>query len=282
MNWLTNFIRPKIRSLTKRSELPENLWKRCPGCEQMLFCREIKEHFFVCQHCGFHMPMNPSERLKKIFDAQDYQLLETPTVPLDPLNFKDQKRYIDRLKESKQKTQGTEAAVGAFGKVFSLPLVTVCFDFDFIGGSMGMAVGELLLMGAKKAIQEKAAFLTITASGGARMQEGILSLMQMPRSIIAINQVKQAGLPFFSLMTNPTTGGVAASFASLGDIILAEPRAIIGFSGARVIQETLKQTLPKGFQTAEFQKSHGFVDMIVERKNIKETLGMLMRMLLKK
>jgi acetyl-CoA carboxylase carboxyl transferase subunit beta len=281
MSWYTN-IRPRLRSLVMKSEVPDHLWTKCPKCSQMLYTSDLQENLFVCKHCQYHIVWKASDRLSHLFDSGRYESLHLPAVKLDPLSFKDQKRYIDRLKEAKQKTGQSEAIILASGMVNSVPVVAGCFQFDFIGGSMGMAVGEAIVEGAKQAVHRNAAYLLIPSSGGARMQEGILSLMQMPRSVVASSMVKEAGLPFVTLLTHPTTGGVSASFASLGDLVLAEPGAIIGFTGARVISEILKQPLPDGFQTSEFQRDHGFVDLIVERKDIPTTLGQILSMLRKK
>lgn len=234
---------------------------------------------FVCTHCGHHMMWPVSARLADLFDGGYYQVLSLPSVFLDPLGFRDQKKYIDRLKDARQKTKEVDAVTLAVGKVAMIPVVVACFNFSFIGGSMGMAAGEALIQGARTAMDKKACFLIVSSSGGARMQEGILSLMQMPRSTIAVQMVKEAGLPVVMLMAHPTTGGVAASFAALGDITFAEPGAIIGFTGARVIQETLRQPLPEGFQTAEFQKKHGFVDLITPRSFFREKFSDVLRTL---
>lgn len=278
MSWLTQLIRPKIRSL-KKQDLPENLWEKCLGCEQMIFHKDLSDNLFVCKHCGYHFCWDVKERLKHLFDDGSYQVIEIPATPIDPIGFRDQKRYTDRLRDARQKTGSSEAVIVAFGKINHKPVVSVCFNFGFIGGSMGMAVGEALIVGAKFALEKRAAFLTIPSSGGARMQEGALALMQMPRSIIAIQLIKESSSPVITLMTHPTTGGVAASFASLGDITLAEPGAIIGFTGARVIQETLRKPLPMGFQTTEFQKQHGFVDMITPRNTLRPTLDKILKIL---
>lgn len=280
MSWLTHLIRPKIRSLGMKQELPDHLWNKCSGCSQMVFHKDLSDNLFVCSHCSYPMRWPSEERLKNLFDEGTYHSLEIPSVTPDPLSFRDQKRYSDRLKEARQKTQLKDAVIIASGHLHTMPLVVVCFNFDFIGGSMGMAVGESLLAAAQLAIDQKATLLTIPASGGARMQEGILSLMQMPRSILAIEMVREEKLLTLTLLTNPTTGGVAASFASLADITLAEPQAIIGFTGARVIEETLRQPLPKGFQTAEFQKDRGFVDLIVSRNECRSTLKNIISLLM--
>ena len=241
----------------------------------MLFHRELRNNLYVCQHCGEHLRFPLKERLASLFDDEAYDRLSLPPVSVDPLHFKDTKRYVDRLKEARSKTQEEEAIVLAQGHIGGVGVVVACFNFDFIGGSMGMAVGEGLVKGAEVALDKRVPFIVIPASGGARMQEGILSLMQMPRSVIAVSRLKEAGIPYLVVLTNPTTGGVAASFAALGDVILAEPRAIIGFTGARVIQETLRVPLPMGFQTAEFQRDHGMVDQVVQRCHLAQTLGFL-------
>jgi acetyl-CoA carboxylase carboxyl transferase subunit beta len=273
MNWFTQLIRPKIRSFTQKQDVPDHLWTKCTTCAQMLFSKDLEDALCVCRHCGAHMKWSTKARLSHIFKGEDkYQVLPTPALTGDPLQFRDQKKYTDRLKEARARTQHSDALVVAFGHIQRMPMVVACFDFAFIGGSMGMAVGEGLVIAARHAVLHRAALLLIPSSGGARMQEGLFSLMQMPRSVIAVHMVKEARLPVILWLTNPTTGGVAASFASLGDITLAEPGAIIGFTGARVIQETLRQPLPLGFQTAEFQKQHGFVDQIVPRFQIAEVL----------
>jgi acetyl-CoA carboxylase carboxyl transferase subunit beta len=280
MSWLTQFIRPKIRSLTKKQDIPDHLWNKCVGCSQMIFHKDLMDHLSVCRHCGYHMQWAPSERLRHLFDEGAYQTLSTPVVAADPIHFKDQKRYIDRLKDARQKTSLVDAIILAYGKIHQAPVVVACFDFSFIGGSMGMAVGEAILQAASYAIEKKSAFLAIPSSGGARMQEGIFSLMQMPRSVVAMRMLKETGLPTIMMLAHPTTGGVAASFASLGDVTLAEPGAIIGFAGARVIQDTLRQPLPAGFQTAEFQKDHGFIDLVVSRHDTKKVIGNILSVLL--
>lgn len=272
MNWFTQLIPPRIRSLGKKRDIPDQLWISCSGCQHMLFRKHLEEMLSVCPHCGHHMAWPLESRLRHLFDGGTFQWIPCPVVATDPLNFRDQKKYGDRLKEARQKTGTSDSVRVAFGKVGGDPLVSACFDFQFIGGSMGMAAGEALLQGARTAVEKRACYLVVTSSGGARMQEGVLSLMQMPRSVLALNIVKEAGLPVILLLTHPTTGGVAASFAALGDLTFAEPGAIIGFTGARVIQETLRQPLPKGFQTAEFQRSHGFVDSVVPRDQWHKTL----------
>jgi acetyl-CoA carboxylase carboxyl transferase subunit beta len=272
MSWFTSFVRPKISALMHKKEIPDNLWHKCNSCEQMIFHKDLVSHQYVCRQCGHHMKIPVKMRLETLFDEGKYTCLPLPKVPLDPIKFKDSKKYTDRLKAAKTDTGLEDALLIAEGKIGGFPVVLSIFDFSFIGGSMGMAVGEGLVAGAERACAQKAAYIVLPASGGARMQEGILSLMQMPRSVIAVEQVKEAGLPYITLLTNPTMGGVAASFAMLGDIAIAEPGAIIGFTGARVLQETIRQALPPGFQEAEFQLSHGMVDLVVPRSEIRQKL----------
>lgn len=281
MNWITNYVRPKIQALVQKREVPDDLWDKCSACGQMIFHRELEKNLNVCPHCGHHMRLNVRKRLELLFDDGTYHLIELPKTPHDPLRFKDRKRYGERLKEAQGKSKENEAILVAHGTVGGFPVVAAAFSFDFMGGSMGVAVGEGLVSAAKLAVLQEAAFLTIPASGGARMQEGVLSLMQMPRSVVAVEMVKEAGLPYFVLLTDPTTGGVSASFAMLGDIAIAEPGAIIGFTGRRVIQETIRETLPPGFQRAEYLLDHGMVDMVVKRQDLRETLCRLLTLLLR-
>lgn len=280
MSWFTTFVRPKISALMRKKEIPDNLWDKCTQCEQMIFHRDFIAHQYVCHHCQYHMRLPVKMRFETLFDEGKHVRVSLPPVLLDPLKFKDSKRYSDRLKTARSTTEEDDAILVAEGTIGGFPVVISAFDFSFIGGSMGMAVGEGLIRGAERACALKAAYITIPSSGGARMQEGILSLMQMPRSVIAVEQVKEAGLPYIPILTNPTTGGVAASFAMLGDIAIAEPGAVIGFTGARVLQETIRGTLPEGFQSAEFQLDHGMVDMVVPRSKIRhkliDILGILM------
>lgn len=272
MSWFTTFVRPKINALMRKKEIPDNLWHQCTDCEQMVFHRDLVANQYVCNHCNFHMVIPVKMRLENLFDQANYTRVSLPTVPLDPLKFKDSKKYPDRLKAARESTGEMDGIIVAEGYIGGYPVVVSAFNFSFIGGSMGTAIGEGLVRGAERACELKAAYIIIPASGGARMQEGILSLMQMPRSVIAVEQVKEAGLPYIPILTNPTTGGVAASFAMLGDIAIAEPGALIGFTGPRVLQETIRCTLPLGFQSAEFQLTHGMVDMVVPRANIRQKL----------
>ncbi len=281
MNWLTNYVRPKIRALYARKEVPDNLWHKCPSCEAMLFHRELEENLHVCQHCGFHMRLDPIKRLESLFDGAAYDSDDLPKSVADPLKFRDQKRYTDRLKEAQTKTGRADAIVVGEGRIGGLPAVVAAFDFAFMGGSMGIAVGEGLLTAARRAVARKAPLIVVPASGGARMQEGILSLMQMPRTTIAVEMVKEAGLPYIVVLTDPTTGGVTASFAMLGDIHIAEKGAQIGFAGARVIESTIRETLPEGFQRSEYLLEHGMVDMVVHRRDLRPTLIRVIDLLMK-
>ena len=275
MNWLTNFVRPKIRALVDKKDVPDNLWVKCDACETMLFSRDLKANLNVCTNCNHHMAITIDDRLKGLFDKGDFQSVNLPKSIADPLKFKDKKRYSDRIRDYRSKTGRDDAIVVAEGKIGGNKAVVAAFDFKFMGGSMGIAVGEGLVTAARLATTRKAPLIVIPASGGARMQEGILSLMQMPRSVIAAEQVKDAGLPYIVVLTNPTTGGVSASFAMLGDIHLAEPGATIGFAGKRVIEETIKEQLPDDFQTAEYLQEHGMVDRVVSSNDLPAELAKL-------
>lgn len=279
MNWISNFVRPKIRALVKKAQVPDNLWHKCPACTQMIFHRELEASLRVCPHCGHHMRLGARKRLELLFDDGKYTVVELPEVAVDPLRFRDRKRYVDRLRDAAATTTEKEAILVAHGRMDGEAMVIAAFDFAFMAGSMGVAVGEGLLAAARLAVLQEAPLIVIPASGGARMQEGILSLMQMPRTVIAVDQVKEAGLPFFVLLTDPTTGGVSASFAMLGDIAIAEPGAVIGFAGQRVIEETIRETLPEGFQSAEYLFEHGMVDMVVHRRELRDTFINLQRLL---
>jgi acetyl-CoA carboxylase carboxyl transferase subunit beta len=272
MNWLTNFVRPKFRALVKQNEQPDNLWFKCPNCGQMIFHRDLEENLFVCQHCSHHLRVEVKKRLEMMFDDGQYNRIELPAAVTDPLKFRDIKRYTDRLKESRAKTGEEDAIIVAHGLMGGHNVVIAAFDFSFMGGSMGVAVGEGLVSAAKLAVLQDAPLIVVPASGGARMQEGILSLMQLPRTVIAIEEVREAGLPYIVLLTDPTTGGVTASFAMLGDIQVAEPGALIGFAGQRVIEQTVREKLPEGFQRAEYLKDHGIVDIVVPRHELRDTL----------
>ncbi|MCG8511630.1 MAG: acetyl-CoA carboxylase, carboxyltransferase subunit beta [Rhodospirillales bacterium] len=279
MNWLKNWVRPKLRELVGQKEVPENLWHKCPKCEQMIFHRDLVANLRVCPHCGHHMRLGAEERLKMFFDDGEYQAIEMPTVPNDPLRFRDRKRYSDRLKEARGKAGTDDALTVAHGKMGGMNVVVAVFNFGFMGGSMGTAVGEGLLAASRLAVVQDAPLIVIPSSGGARMQEGILSLMQMVRTTIAVEDVREAGLPYIVVLADPTTGGVSASFAMLGDITIAEPGAEIGFAGARVIEQTIRAKLPEGFQRAEYLYDHGMVDMVVERHKLRDTLTRLIDLL---
>ncbi len=282
MSWLTNFVRPKMRALVGKKDVPENLWQRCPSCEQMLFHRELTENLQVCHHCGCHLRISAAARLELLFDDGKFERAELPAVTVDPLKFRDTKRYSERLREAEEKASESEAIVVASGHMGGLPAVIAAFDFAFMGGSMGQAVGEGLIVAAGLATEREAALIAIPASGGARMQEGMLSLIQMPRTVIAVEQVREAGLPYIVVLTDPTTGGVSASFAMLGDIQIAEPGAMIGFAGRRVIEDTIHEELPEDFQQAERMLDHGLVDMVVARRDLRETLIRLISLLRQK
>jgi len=282
MSWLTNFVRPKIQALVGKKDVPDNLWHRCPTCDQMLFHRELTENLQVCHHCGCHMRISAATRLNLLFDDGEYQRAKVPAVATDPLKFRDTKRYTERLREAESRAGEPEAIIVASGRMGGLPTVVAAFDFAFMGGSMGQAVGEGLVVAARLACEQQAALIAIPASGGARMQEGILSLIQMPRSIIAVEQVREAGLPYIVVLTDPTTGGVSASFAMLGDVQIAEPGAMIGFAGRRVIEDTIREELPEDFQRAERMLDHGLIDMVVPRRELRETLIRIISLLRQK
>jgi acetyl-CoA carboxylase carboxyl transferase subunit beta len=279
MSWLTEFVRPKIRTLFAKREVPENLWHQCPACQQMIFHRDLEANLKVCGHCGHHMRAAATERLAWTLDEDACTRIELPKPVADPLRFRDSKRYADRLKEARDKVHLEDAVVVAHGAINGHKAVVAVMEFEFIGGSMGAAVGDALLAAARLAVLQEAPLIVFTASGGARMQEGTVSLMQMPRSIIATRLVKDAGLPFIVVFTDPTTGGVTASFAMLGDLHIAEPGALIGFAGARVIEQTVREKLPDGFQRAEYLLEHGIIDMVVKRTEMKATLARIIGLL---
>ena len=272
MNWITNSVLPKIKALVQPRDIPDNLWIKCDGCGEMIFHRNLEQNYQVCPNCQHHMRIAAETRMEMLFDDDSFNRIELSKPVLDPLKFRDRKRYTDRLKEAQNKTGSDDAILVAHGKMGGAPVVLALFRFDFMGGSMGAAVGDALVRAAELAKAQKAPLVVFPASGGARMQEGILSLMQMPRSVIARDIVRESGLPFVVVLTDPTTGGVTASFAMLGDIHIAEPGAIIGFAGQRVIQETIREQLPDGFQRSEYLLEHGMVDMVVHRKDMRDTL----------
>lgn len=283
MNWLSSYVRPKIRALVgqSRPELPENLWDQCPACERMIFHRDLEANARVCTHCGHHMRIGPDYRFRALFDEDSWQRLDAPRTPVDPLKFRDLKRYTDRLKEAQARNKAVDALESAAGTIDGLPVVISVMNFDFMAGTMGTALGEAFVAAARHAVETRSAFIAITASGGARMQEGALSLMQMARTTIAVEEVKEAGLPYFVIHTDPTTGGVTASFAMLGDVHIAEPGAVIGFAGQRVIEQTIREKLPNGFQRAEYLRDHGIVDMVATRFELRGVLVNLLNLLLR-
>ncbi|MCO5148005.1 MAG: acetyl-CoA carboxylase, carboxyltransferase subunit beta [Aquamicrobium sp.] len=277
MNWITNYVRPKINSILGRREMPENLWIKDPETGEMVFHKDLEENQWVIPSSGHHMKISGKERLKFFFDDGAYELIENPKVATDPLKFRDEKRYVDRLKENRTKAGMEDAVLSATGTIEGLPIVAVVQDFTFMGGSLGMAAGEAIIKGFETAVMLRRPLVLFSASGGARMQEGILSLMQLARTTVAVDRLKEAGLPYIVVLTNPTTGGVTASYAMLGDVHIAEPGALIGFAGARVIEQTIREKLPEGFQRSEYLMEHGMVDMVVSRLQMKETVARLLK-----
>lgn len=281
MNWLSNFVRPRIKSwMGGQSDTPENLWRKCPSCGEMIFHRDLAAAQSVCPRCGHHMRIGSAERFAALFDAGAYDELTPPEVTADPLKFRDEKRYTDRLREARAKTGRVDALSAARGTVDGMPVMVAVQNFDFMGGSLGLAVGESLVRAMIAAVNEGRPFVLFVASGGARMQEGMLSLMQMPRVTVAVNMLHEAHLPYIVVLTDPTTGGVSASYAMLGDVHIAEPGALIGFAGQRVIAQTMREQLPEGFQRAEYLLEHGMVDMVVPRKDLRETLSRLIHLMM--
>ena len=278
MNWISNVVPPKIRSFLRR-ETPDNLWVKCPESGQLVFHKDLEANLYVVPGSGYHMRMATKDRLAATFDAGKWDDIAVPEVLLDPLKFRDEKRYTDKLKEARAKTGLQDAVTVAAGPIEAVPVVVAVQDFDFIGGSLGMAAGEGVIAGLNAALKRKVPFILFAASGGARMQEGMFSLMQMPRTTVAVQRLREAGLPYIVVLTNPTTGGVTASYAMLGDIHIAEPGALIGFAGPRVIEQTVREKLPEGFQRSEYLKTHGMVDMVVPRAEMRATLARICRIL---
>ena len=281
MNWIADFVRPKIKKTTSK-EIADNLWTKCPNCGQMLFNKELDKDSYICSYCGHHLRLPLKNRFELIFDEGKYKILALPKLVDDPLSFKDSKKYSDRLKAYRRLTKNDDAILVSWGNIGKIKSVVAALDFTFMGGSMGTAVGEGIVKAAEFAIKTSAPLIIISASGGARMQEGILSLMQMARTTAAINMLKSKNLPYISIMTDPTTGGVSASFAMLGDIHMAEKGCIIGFAGARVIEQTIRETLHEGFQRSEYLQAHGMVDIVFERTELKEKLVKVLNLLLNK
>jgi acetyl-CoA carboxylase carboxyl transferase subunit beta len=279
MNWISNVVRPKIRSILNRRETPENLWIKCPDTGQLVFFKDVEANQFVIPNSNYHMRMGAAARLKSIFDNETWYDVAVPAVAADPLKFRDERKYVDRIKDARAKTGLNDSVKVGYGKLEGLPVVVGVQDFDFMGGSLGMAAGEAVVKGLEKAVEKESPFIMFAASGGARMQEGVLSLMQMPRTTVAVQMLREIKKPYIVVLTNPTTGGVTASYAMLGDVQIAEPGALIGFAGARVIEQTIREKLPEGFQRAEYLKEHGMVDMVVHRHDMRATLARLCRIL---
>ena len=281
MNWLTDIVRPKIQKTTPK-EIADNLWVKCPSCGQMLFSKELKNSLYVCTSCGHHLRLYINKRFKMLFDDENFEEIALPETPDDPLKFKDSQKYTDRLRNYRKSTGNRDAIRVGKGKIGGIDAVLAIMDYSFMGGSMGTAVGEGIVKAAELALNQKLPLITVSSSGGARMQEGILSLMQMARTTAAINMLKENGVPFISILTDPTTGGVSASFAMLGDVNIAEKGCLIGFAGQRVIEQTIREKLPEGFQRAEYLKEHGMVDIVVDRAHLKEELVKILKILTNK
>jgi acetyl-CoA carboxylase carboxyl transferase subunit beta len=279
MNWITNYVRPTINSLFSRREVPENLWTKCPECGTMLFHRELAANLNVCTSCDHHLAITPRDRFTGLFDGGIFVEVKVPEPTADPLHFRDQKKYPDRLKAAQKATGERDAMLVVEGEIGRTPVVAAAQDFAFMAGSMSMYVGNAILAGVRRAIELKRPFVLFSAAGGARMQEGILGLMQMPRTTVAVQMLKEAGLPYIVVLTHPTTGGVTASYAMLGDVQIAEPNALIGFAGARVIEQTIREKLPEGFQRAEYLLDHGMLDRVTHRKQLRDELITILRML---
>jgi acetyl-CoA carboxylase carboxyl transferase subunit beta len=281
MNWISNYVRPRINSIFSRREVPENLWTKCDECGTMLFHRELSDNLNVCTNCGHHMAITPRARFTALFDGGIFTEVKVPEPLADPLQFRDQKKYADRLKEAKKTVGEKEAMLVAEGEMGRTPIVAAAQDFSFMAGSMGMYVGNAIIAAAERAVALKRPLILFSAAGGARMQEGILSLMQMPRTTVAVQMIKEAGLPYIVVLTHPTTGGVTASYAMLGDVQLAEPNALICFAGPRVIEQTIREKLPEGFQRAEYLLDHGMLDRVTPRGKLKDELVTIVRMLMR-
>ena len=278
MNWINNVVRPKIRSILRKKEMPDNLWVKCPETGQMIYYKDLEANQFVVPGSNYHMRMSATARLNALFDGSDYETLPLPDVPLDPLKFRDERRYTDRLKDARSKTGLADAVLAGAGRLDGQRIVAAAQDFDFLGGSLGTAAGEAVIAGMRAAVKRGTPFILFAASGGARMQEGILSLMQMPRTTVAVQELRESRLPYIVVLTHPTTGGVTASYAMLGDVHIAEPGALIGFAGPRVIEQTIREQLPNGFQRSEYLLDHGMVDMVVHRHALRDTLSRICRL----
>ena len=280
MNWITNYVRPRINSIFSRRDTPENLWTKCDECGTMLFHRELAGNLNVCTSCGHHMGITPRDRFTALFDGGILTEVDVPLPIEDPLKFRDQKKYPDRMKAAQKSTGEKEAMLVVQGEIGRTPIIAAAQDFSFMGGSMGMYVGNAIIAAAERAVKLKRPLVLFSAAGGARMQEGILSLMQMPRTTVAVQMLKEADLPYIVVLTHPTTGGVTASYAMLGDVQIAEPNALICFAGPRVIQQTIGEKLPEGFQRAEYLLDHGMLDRVTPRTKMREELVQIIRMLM--
>lgn len=281
MSWLEKLLPPRIQrsDSSTRKSVPEGLWVKCPPCEAVLYRTDLESNLHVCPKCGHHMRIRARDRLDALLDAGGRYEIGQDIVPVDVLKFKDAKKYPDRLKDAIEATGETDALIVMGGAIMTLPVVVACFEFGFMGGSMGSVVGERFVRGAQAALEQKVPFICVTATGGARMQEGLLSLMQMAKTTAMLTQLSAQKLPFITLLTDPTMGGVSASFAFMGDVVIAEPKALIGFAGPRVIENTVREKLPEGFQRAEFLLQKGAVDMIVDRRNMREEIARLLALL---
>ncbi len=283
MSWLNKLLPPKIKrnvgGIARKSTLPEGLWSKCPSCEAVLYATDLEKNFNVCPKCAHHNRVDARARIELLLDAEGRFEIGAEVLPVDALKFKDSRRYAERLKDAAETTGETDAMVVMQGALKNLPVVVAVFEFGFMGGSMGSVLGERFVRGVQAAVEQRLPFICITASGGARMQEGLFSLMQMAKTSAALTKLSEAGLPFISILTDPTMGGVSASFAFIGDVVIAEPGALIGFAGPRVIEQTVRQTLPEGFQRAEFLMEKGAIDMIIDRREMKDRLAKILALL---
>ena len=280
MNWFKKIVPPGLKKIFSKRSSTKELWLKCNNCEAMLFHKDAKENLYVCNECDNHMRISAKERFNQLLDQGSIKYIEDPIVPIDPLKFRDEKKYIDRLKESKKKTKITDSVVIGYGSINKINVTLAVHDFQFMGGSLGMAAGESIIKAIKHSLDNHCPFILCASSGGARMQEGILSLMQMPRTTIMIQTLREKRIPYIVLLTNPTTGGVTASYAMLGDIHIAEPNALIGFAGPRVIENTIKENLPDGFQKSEYLLDHGMIDMVSHRKDLKNNITSILEILM--
>jgi acetyl-CoA carboxylase carboxyl transferase subunit beta len=279
VSWISNVVRPKIRNFLAKREVPQNLWIKCPETGEMVFHRDLEANQYVVPGSGYHMRMTAQQRLMHFFDGGQWETIPLPDVPLNPLKFRDERRYVDRLRDARAKTGLSDAVLVGAGTVERVPVVAAVQDFEFMGGSLGMAAGEAIVAAIAAACERRRPFVIFAAAGGARMQEGILSLMQMPRTTAAVQMLREERLPYIVVLTNPTTGGVTASYAMLGDVHIAEPGALIGFAGPRVIEQTIREKLPEGFQRAEYLRDHGMIDMVVHRHELRTVIGRIFRLL---